>query len=73
MQVMGLKQIYIPSLKVRGTYIEEIGGEHDKVLYPGQTFELELSQEDFENEEDYHTTWIAVTRAVKKRLKNEPS
>lgn len=68
---MGLKQIYIPTLKVKGTYIEEIGGENDKVLYPGQTFELDLKQEDFESEEDYHNTWIAVTRAVKKKLKNE--
>lgn len=70
---MGLKQIYIPTLKVKGTYIEEIGGENDKVLYPGQTFELGLTQEDFESEEDYHNTWIAVTRAVKKKLKNEAS
>lgn len=68
---MGLKQIYIPTLKVKGTYIEEIGGENDKVLYPGQTFEMDLKQEDFESEEDYHNTWIAVTRAVKKKLKNE--
>jgi len=68
---MGLKQIYIPTLKVKGTYIEEIGGENDKVLYPGKTFELDLKQEDFESEEDYHNTWIAVTRAVKKKLKNE--
>lgn len=70
---MGLKQIYIPSLKVKGTYIEEIGGENDRVLYPGKTFELALTQEDFETEEDYHNTWIAVTRAVKKKLKNETS
>jgi hypothetical protein len=70
---MGLKQIYIPSLKVKGTYIEEIGGENDRVLYPGKTFELELSQEDFESEEDYHNTWIAVTKAVKKKLKDETS
>jgi hypothetical protein len=70
---MGLKQIYIPSLKVKGTYIEEIGGENDRVLYPGKPFDLELSQEDFETEEDYHSTWIAVTRAVKKKLKNEAS
>jgi hypothetical protein len=70
---MGLKQIYIPTLKVKGTYIEEIGGAGDKVLYPGKSFELELAQEDFENEEDYHNTWIAITRAVKKRLKDETS
>jgi hypothetical protein len=70
---MGLKQIYIPSLKVKGTYIEEIGGDKDRVLYPGQPFELELTQEDFESEEDYHNTWIAITRAVKKKLKNEAS
>jgi hypothetical protein len=70
---MGLKQIYIPALNVKGTYIEEIGGENDKVLYPGKVFELTLAQEDFETEEDYHNTWIAVTRAVKKKLKNETS
>jgi hypothetical protein len=69
---MGLKQIYIPSLRVRGTYIEELGGESDRVLYPGEAFELDLSEKDFENKEDYHSTWIAVTNAVKKKL-NEAS
>jgi len=70
---MGLKQIYIPSLRVKGTYIEEIGSTQDRVLYPGKTVDLELNQADFDNEEDYHNTWIAVTRAVKKKLKDEAS
>ena len=70
---MGLKQIYIPFLRVRGTYIEELGGASDRVLYPGEAFELDISEKDFENKEDYHNTWIAVTKAVKKKLKDETS
>jgi hypothetical protein len=70
---MGLKQIYIPTLRVRGTYIEELGGADDLLLYPGKSFELELCEEDFENAEDYHTVWIAATQAVRKKLKNGAS
>jgi len=62
------KQIYIPSISVNGSFMEEIGGGDDKVVYPGVAFEVELSAEDFENSEDYHATWISITRAVKAKL-----
>jgi hypothetical protein len=68
---MVIKQIYIPSLNVKGTYIEEIGGGKDKVIYPGKSLEVELTIDDFENAEEYHNTLIAITRAVKNKLTNE--
>jgi hypothetical protein len=67
---MSIKQIYIPSIKVKGTYIEEIGGESDKIYYPGNVVDVELGLEDFENKEDYHNVWILITKAVKKKIAN---
>lgn len=66
------KQIYIPALNIKGTYVEELGSEAERIVYPGQTFDISLSAEDFENPEEYHTTWINITRAVKKKL-SKPS
>ena len=63
------KQIYIPSLVVKGSYVEELGTQEDRIVYPGQKFDLSISAEDFESAEDYHTTWINITRAVKSKLK----
>lgn len=66
------KQIYIPALKIKGSFIEEIGNSENRVVYPGSGFEITLSAEDFENPEDYHTTWINITKAVKAKIqKNE--
>jgi hypothetical protein len=48
--------------------MEEIGGVEDKVMYPGPTFDVSLSADDFANAEEYHTTWINITRAVKTKL-----
>lgn len=62
------KQIYVPAISVKGTYIEEIGGAENRLIYPGENFDLSLSAEDFENPEEYHTTWINITRAVKAKL-----
>ena len=62
------KQIYIPSITIKGSFMEEIGGGEDKVVYPGASFDLELGAEDFENSEDYHAAWISITRAVKAKL-----
>jgi hypothetical protein len=67
---MQAKQIYIPSLKIKGTYLEEIGGEKEKITYPGKSIEVELTAEDFLSEEDYHSAWIIITRAVQKKLSN---
>jgi hypothetical protein len=64
------KQIYIPNLHVNGTFIEEVGATQDKVVYPGAVFDVKLTMEDFENPEDYHTVWIAITKAVKAKLNN---
>jgi hypothetical protein len=65
---MHSKQIYIPSLKIKGTYLEEIGGGTDKVMYPGKNIEVELGAEDFLSEEDYHNAWIIITKAVQKKI-----
>jgi hypothetical protein len=66
------KQIYIPIINIKGSYVEEIGGTEDRVVYPGTPFDIDLCMEDFENREEYHTTWINITRAVKTKLaKNE--
>jgi hypothetical protein len=65
-----MKKVYIPNLNVCGTFIEEIGTETDKTLYPGTSFEICLSQEDFENSEEYHTVWISLTKAAQKKLNN---
>jgi hypothetical protein len=62
------KQIYIPEITIRGSFMEEIGSVGDKILYPGPTFDISLSADDFENAEEYHTTWISITRAVKTKL-----
>jgi hypothetical protein len=48
--------------------MEEIGSTEDKVMYPGVPFDVTLSAEDFQNPEEYHTTWINITRAVKTKL-----
>jgi hypothetical protein len=62
------KQIYIPSISIKGYYVEEVGAEKDRVVYPGGFFDVNLDIEDFENTEDYHAAWIALTRAVKNKL-----
>jgi hypothetical protein len=62
------KQVYIPNIKVKGSFVEEIGGEQDKIVYPGAEFQLDLSADDFSDPEEYHTTWISITRAVKTKL-----
>jgi hypothetical protein len=62
------KQIYIPSINIKGAFMEEIGGADDKIAYPGESFDISLSLEDFLNSEEYHTTWINITRAVKAKL-----
>ena len=62
------KQIYIPSISIKGYYVEEVGGDKDRVVYPGGFFDVSLDIEDFQNAEDYHTAWIALTRAVKNKL-----
>jgi len=67
------KQIYIPEISIRGSFMEEIGGVEDKVMYPGPFFDVALSADDFENAEEYHTTWISITRAVKTKLKKNAS
>ena len=64
------KQVFIPSIKITGTYLEELGAEGDRILYPGGAFDITLTSEDFENPEDYHAVWIAITKAVKKKLQN---
>ena len=63
------KQIYIPSVQIKGSYVEEVGGADDRVVYPGIPFDISLAAEDFENAEEYHTTWINITRAVKAKLR----
>jgi hypothetical protein len=65
------KQIYIPSITVKGSFVEEIGSEDNKVVYPGKPFELSLSAEDFKNIEDYHTVWIHITKTVKDKLNSK--
>ena len=65
------KQIYIPQLKIDGTYIEEIGGGEDLTAYPGESFSVSLSMEDFASREEYHSIWIGISKAVKKKLSNE--
>jgi hypothetical protein len=62
------KQVYIPSISIRGSFVEEIGGGLDKIVYPGEAFELDISANDFSDPEEYHTTWICITRAVKNKL-----
>lgn len=62
------KQVYIPALKIKGTFIEEVGQEGERTMYPGKEFTLDLAVDDFDSEEDYHTVWIAITKAVKKKL-----
>lgn len=67
------KQIYIPSINIKGYYVEEIGGDKDRVVYPGGSFDISLDITDFENSEEYHSAWIAITRAVKSKLNNDAS
>jgi len=67
------KQIYIPELKIEGTYIEEVGGGEDLITYPGEPFAVDLSIDDFASREEYHSTLISISRAVKKKLSNEAS
>ena len=63
-------QIYIPAINIKGYLVEEVGGGADRVVYPGGSFELKLDITDFVDSEEYHTTWIALTRAVKAKLNN---
>lgn len=63
------KQIYIPAVQIKGSFVEEVGGADDRVVYPGVPFDISLTAEDFENPEEYHTTWINITRAVKSKLR----
>lgn len=65
------KQIYIPAINIKGYYVEEVGGGEDRVVYPGKSFDLSLDINDFQDPEEYHTTWIALTRAVKAKLIND--
>jgi hypothetical protein len=67
------KQIYIPAINIRGSFIEEIGNTEDRVIYPGVPFDLSLTAEDFANPEEYHTAWISITRAVKSKLNKHAS
>jgi hypothetical protein len=62
------KQIYIPSINIKGYRVEEVGGGEDRVVYPGKSFDLTLDISDFQDPEEYHTTWITLTRAVKAKL-----
>jgi hypothetical protein len=62
------KQVYIPNILIKGSFVEEVGGAGDRVVYPGEEFELNLSANDFSDHEEYHTTWISITRAVKTKL-----
>jgi hypothetical protein len=62
------KQIYIPSLRVDGSFVEEVGGTDDRVVYPGEAFTSTISAADFSDPEEYHTVWIAITRAVRNKL-----
>jgi hypothetical protein len=68
-----MKKIYIPELKVRGNFLEELGTSSENTLYPGDFFEVSLAKDDFENEEDYHTVWINLTKAAQKKLQNGTS
>jgi hypothetical protein len=63
-----IKQVYIPELNITGAFMEEIGSAEDRVIYPGVPFDVKLSAEDFSDPEEYHATWISVTRAVKAKL-----
>jgi hypothetical protein len=65
------KQVYIPSISIHGSFVEEIGGEQDKTIYPGGEFNLDLSANDFSDAEEYHRTWISITRAVKTKLNKD--
>jgi hypothetical protein len=67
-----MKKIYIPDLKITGNYLEELGTQNNITVYPGESFELSLNSQDFENNEEYHTVWIALTKAVQKKLSNGP-
>jgi hypothetical protein len=62
------KQIYIPKISITGSYVEEIGSQEERLIYPGTPFDITLSAEDFANPEEYHTVWINITRAVKTKL-----
>jgi hypothetical protein len=62
------KQVYIPNISIKGSFVEEVGGTQDRIVYPGEEFELNLSANDFSDPEEYHTTWISITRAVKTKL-----
>jgi hypothetical protein len=62
------KQVYIPNILIKGSFVEEVGGASDRIVYPGENFELSLSANDFSNPEEYHTVWISLTRAVKTKL-----
>jgi hypothetical protein len=64
------KQIYIPTIKVSGSFMEEIGSSDDRIFYPGEDFSTELKPEDFKDVEEYHSVWIILTRAVKLKLAN---
>jgi hypothetical protein len=65
------KQIYIPAISIKGSFVEEVGGADDKIMYPGPVFDISLSSEDFQDSEEYHTTWINITRAVKTKLSKD--
>ena len=67
------KQIYIPSIVVKGSFVEEIGSAENRVVYPGKSFEISLCADDFKNSEDYHTIWINITKAVKEKLHEQSS
>ena len=67
------KQVYIPTLKITGSFMEEIGGSADRVIYPGKTFSLDLAPEDFKDSEEYHSVWISITKAVKSKLTKDAS
>ena len=67
------KQIYIPFVNIKGAFMEEIGNDKERIMYPGTSFDISLSAEDFSDPEEYHTTWINITRAVKTKLNKDAS
>lgn len=64
------KRVFIPNLHVKGSLLEVNGSIDDGAVYPGKSFGIVLTADDFEGEE-YHTVWIAITKATQRKLAKE--
>jgi len=66
------KQIYIPGVSIKGSFMEFNGTLDNGNCYAGDPFEVFIERSDFtpEEAEDYHRYSIILTRVARRKLSN---